>query len=226
MVQKQDIEYVILAIGIVLVMVLVVKPVMTGEPVTLWEPPAPEPTPTVLQPTPAYTPPPWQTGPVTPTPTPTWDGKPKTVSFVDPATYHITFEQPTPMLSNPPADPVAREEWVTYATIKGRFSGTTGVVTIPFPYWRLDYSEITPIHENYPKFNVQVMDAADPNRFVKIITLYNIDFRGMKDTPDLRKEQWVSTFREGYRSYYFVINTLCISSYDLKIQVPKKYVTG
>jgi len=68
------------------------------------------------------------------------------------------------------------------------------------------------------------MDAADPNRFVRIITLDFRDFLAAKDNPDLRKEQWVSTFYEGYHDYYFVINARCIDSYHLKIQVPEEYL--
>jgi hypothetical protein len=226
MVEKKDIEYVILAIGIVLVIVLVVKPMATGEPVTFWQS-EPEPTPTLPQPTTTYSPPYLQaTRTLTPTPAPTWDGKPKALQFVDPETYHISFEKTELNLTVPPSETMPDNTWVTYATIDGQWSGTTGIITVPFPYWRLDYSEITPLNENFPKFNVQVMDADDPNRFVRIITLNYMDFRSMMDQPDLRAEQWVSTFYEGHRDYYFVINTLCITSYSLKIQIPQKYMTG
>ncbi len=68
------------------------------------------------------------------------------------------------------------------------------------------------------------MDAEDPNRFVRVVTLNFADFLGVKDEPELKKGRWVSTFYEGYHDYYFVINTRRIGSYSLKIQVPEEYV--
>jgi coenzyme F420-reducing hydrogenase beta subunit len=163
----------------------------------------------------------------TPTPVPTWDGKPQEIGFVDPRTYQIPTEEPTlNMTTTPPANRTAPgvTRWVTYATIDGQWSGTTGIVRIPFPMWRLDYSDITTSNDEIPLFNCQVMDAEDPNRFVRIFTLNLPDFLAMKDKPDLRKEQWVHTFYEGNHDYYFVINARCLDAYHVKVQVPETYV--
>jgi len=221
--EKKDFIYVILAIVVVLVIALVIKPAATGElPIPRW---AGEPTPGPVTPalTPAHIPtaPPATTAP-TPTPVPTWDGKPQKIGFVDPATYHIQTGESRPDMTAPrPATAPGTTKWVTYATIDGRGSGTTGVVRIPFPLWRLDYSDITTTSDEIPFFNCQVMDAEDPNRFVRIITLNFPEFLAMKDKPELRNEQWVSTFYEGNHDYYFVINARCIDAYHLKIQVPE-----
>jgi len=219
MTKKQDFLYVILAIAVVLVLALVIKPAATGDLPGLWGPGEPEITP-------AWTPaiPPATTIP-TPTPVPTWDGKPRDIGFVDPGTYQIpTGENRLNMTSLPPGTAPGITRWVTYATIDGQWSGTTGIVRIPFPMWRLDYSDITTTNDEIPLFNCQVMDARDPNRFVRVVTLNFADFLAVKDEPDLRKGRWVSTFYEGCHDYYFVINTRCIDSYHLKIQVPETYV--
>jgi hypothetical protein len=220
MANRQDFIYVILAIGIVLVLALVIKPAATGELPGLWEP-----EPTV---TPAWTPsmPPQTTVP-TPTPVPTWDGKPQTIGFIDPATYQIPSEETRLNMSTPPSGTApGTTRWVTYATIDGQWSGTTGIVRVPFPMWRLDYSDIATSNDEISRFNCQVMDAEDPNRFVRIVTLNFADFVEAKKKPDLKKQQWVHTFYEGNHDYYFIINTRCIDSYHLKIQVPETYLAN
>jgi hypothetical protein len=219
--KKQDFIYVILAIIVVLVLVLIIKPGATGELPGLWGPGEPEPTVT-----PIWTPtlPPLTT---TPTPVPTWDGKPQKIGFVDPAAYQIPPGETRLNITTPPAGTApAATRWVTYATIDGQWSGTTGVVRIPFPMWRLDYSDIATSNDEISRFNCQVMDAEDPNRFVRIITLNFADFVEAKKKPDLKKQQWVHTFYEGNHDYYFIINTRCIDSYHLKIQVPETYLAN
>lgn len=224
MVEKEDFVYLVLAIAVVLLIALVIKPAATDDaPGFQWlSRPEPTPEPTVVF---VPTPPPPTTAVPTPTPVPTWDGKPRDIGFVDPATYQISGEEnrlntTVPQTVTAPGN----TKWVTYATIDGQWSGTTGIVRIPFPLWRLDYSSITPMNYEIPRFNCQVMDAEDPNRFVRVITLNFADFRAMKDNPDLQEQQWVNTFYEGYHDYYFVINTRCIKSYHLEIQVPETYV--
>ncbi|SCL75225.1 hypothetical protein L21_1117 [Methanoculleus chikugoensis] len=221
MTKKQDFTYVVLGIVVVLVLALIVKPAATGEPTALWG--AGEPEPAI---TPAWTPtmPPATAAP-TPTPVPTWDGKPRPLGFVDPTTYQIPAGESSPnMTAFPPETASGVTRWVTYATIDGQWSGTTGIVRVPFPIWRLDYSDIATSNDEIPLFNCQVMDAEDPNRFVRVFTLNFADFLAVKDKPDLKKQQWVSTFYEGYHDYYFVVNTRCIDSYHLKIQVPETYI--
>ncbi|WP_332449527.1 hypothetical protein [Methanoculleus sp.] len=222
MVEKQDFMYVVLAVAIVLVIALVIKPVATGE-VPPW---AGEPEPTTVTPawTPTFAP---TTAIPTPTPVPTWDGKPQPIGFVDPGTYRVPAGA-TPhqnLTSPPPVNASTPARWVTYATIEGQWSGTTGIVRVPFPLWRLDYSDITTSNDEIPFFNCQIVDAQDPNRFVKIVTLRLSEFLSAKENPDLKKQQWVHTFYEGNHDYYFVINTRCIDGYHLKLQVPETYVS-
>ena len=220
MTKKQDFIYVFLGIAVVLVMALIIKPAATGELPGLWGSGEPEPgiTPTWTPTIPTTVP--------TPTPVPTWDGKPRPVGFVDPGTYQIPIEENHLNMTAPPGAVAGPgiTRWVTYATIDGQWSGTTGIIRVPFPMWRLDYSDITTSNDEIPLFNCQVMDAEDPNRFVRVVTLNFADFLGTKESPDLRKQQWVSTFYEGYHDYYFVINTRRIDSYHLKIQVPETYL--
>ena len=71
----------------------------------------------------------------------------------------------------------------SYAKISGKYSGTTRIIKIPFPYWEIVYTvdpvaAIEPgsasggshsgVQGSYsgviPEFTVQVTDAADPNR--------------------------------------------------------------
>ncbi len=228
MAEKKDFIYVVLAIGIVLLIALIVKPAMTGELAIPRR--GGDPTPGPVVPTWTYSPlptapPTIPTPPPTPTPVPTWDGRPQKIGFVDPATYHIPPEESRPDVTTPrpPAAP-GPTKWVTYATIDGRGSGATGIIRVPSPLWRLDYSDITTRNYEITRFNCQVMDAADPNRFVHIITLNAPDFRGMKDKPEMKKEQWTKTFYEGNHDYYFIINALCIDAYHVKIQVPEEYI--
>lgn len=219
MTKKQDFLYVVLAIAVVLVLALVIKPAATGGLPGLWGGGEP-----VV--TPAWTPsmPPATTMP-TPTPVPTWDGKPQPIGFIDPAIYQIPFgETRLNMSTPPPGAGTGTTRWVTYATIDGQWSGTTGIVRVPSPMWRLDYSDTATTNDEIPFFNCQVVDAQDPNRLIKIVTLRLPEFIAMKGKPDLKKEQWVHTFYEGNHDYYFVINTRCIDGYHLNIQVPEMYV--
>jgi hypothetical protein len=86
---------------------------------------------------------------------------------------------------------------VSFAKINGKFSGTTQVIKIPFPYWEMVYT-VEPVAETKPSsvavtgtkgsgvaagsgvqgsysgatpvFTIQVMDAEDPNRIVRTIS--------------------------------------------------------
>jgi len=196
---KKDITYIIAAFCIILVIAFVIKPMATGQPVNTgisFATPTPSVTATplvvyanvttVLTTTP-------------PTPVSTWNQKTQTVAFVDPGTYHLPTNQSIPQGTriNSTLPDTAR---TVYATISGRYSGTTQIINIPFPYWELSYTvdpqigpmsgpaiqsiAITPtlgqdisrsgIQGSYgsvsPAFSIQVMDASDPNRIVRSIS--------------------------------------------------------
>ncbi|HVP96169.1 hypothetical protein [Methanoregula sp.] len=194
---KKDITYIIAAFCIILVIAFIVKPIATGQPVNTGLPKA------ISEPSITSTPQVVYSNLTTiqtttpPTPTPTWNQKVQTIGFVNPATYQISTNQSLPQ-GTPINASLPDNRRTVYATISGTYSGTTQVVTIPFPYWELSYSitppqgydsalpsySITPTYGQgasisgfqgsystvQPQFSIQVMDATDPNRIVRTIT--------------------------------------------------------
>ncbi|WP_067051277.1 hypothetical protein [Methanofollis ethanolicus] len=164
-----------------------------------------------------------------PTPTPLmpgWDGKVRDIGFVDPATYHLNITDEQVRWRETPSGDVRKDTMVPYATIRGTGSGTTEIIHVPVPYWELRY-DADPYNTEFGYLNVQVMDAADPNRFVRIVTLQRADLVTAENaTAEWKNENWKETFYEGQRDYWFVINTRCIRSYTLQVMVPEKYVPG
>jgi hypothetical protein len=145
--EKQDILYGALALVIILVVALVIKPMATGEPIDIGLPtPAPVETPPPDVPVPEYTPvvittqvimPP--TTIPTPTPRPTWDPGMSSIEFVDPSQYGVSFNQSLPggtRFDNTPLD----TRLTTLGTITGRYSGTSQTIYMPYPYWELWYT--------------------------------------------------------------------------------------
>nr|WP_319375588.1 hypothetical protein [uncultured Methanoregula sp.] len=283
---KKAVMYGILALVILLIIALVIKPIATGQPVNIGLPSSATPVPTPLIPlNPSGT-----AGtngvPVTPlqslsqtpvsttvsTPVPTWNAKVKDVGFVDPSTYGLstnqTYANSTRIDS---VSPVVN--MTTYATFSGALSGTTQIMYIPFPYWELWYTvdpqperkttqvSITPtlgsgasasgVSGSYttvkPQFTLQVMDANDPNRIVRVISPPGgIDLNlWMGITPTtpansilkqrptaaqtldpktLDPRPWKEKFFEGQKDYYFIINSQNLKSYKIDIKVPTKYI--
>jgi hypothetical protein len=263
-----------------LVIAVFVKPLITGQPVNtgILLNPAPTIAPlsgsssqinsssVVTTTIPAPTP----TPPQTPTPVPTWEGQAKGVEFVDPSAYGISLNQSLPggtRIENIPQN----TSTTVYATVSGKYSGTTQVISVPFPYWELWYtadpagamagkdltltqSKITgPLESGakesgathsviqgsfsvtVPSLTIQVMDANDPNRIVRIITppggldedlwtgkTVTGDYSGSMTIPDPRP--WKEKFYEGQRNYFFIINSHSLDSYSLEIRIPTRYV--
>jgi hypothetical protein len=196
---KKDITYIIAAFAIILVIAFVIKPLATGQPVNTgisFATPTPSVTATPLVVYATVT----SIIPTTsPTPVPTWNQKVQTVGFVNPENYHLSTNQSLPQGTRINATQTDTNRTV-YATISGKYSGTTQVINIPFPYWELSYTidpmigpmsgptiqsiAITPtqgqdvsysgIQGSYgsvsPQFSIQVMDATDPNRIVRSIS--------------------------------------------------------
>jgi hypothetical protein len=144
---KKDIMYMAGALCIILIIALVIKPVMTGQPAnTGLVTPTPQPpiTPdsyqntnishkvaTVVTTIPIPTP--------TPTPVPTWDKNVSSVVFVNPSTYGVSFNQSLP--GGTRIDSITQNKsMTTIAKISGQYSGTTEIMNIPFPYWELWYT--------------------------------------------------------------------------------------
>jgi hypothetical protein len=239
---KKDILYVVAALGIILVIAIVIKPLVTGQPVntgislpgttreiTL------KPTHVSIESTPLLTP---LITTVPPTPVPTWDTKTKTIGFVDPKTYNISMNESLP--GGPRITSTSVNKTTTsYATISGQYSATTQIITVPFPYWELWYTVepagplggkegfLTVIHGSFsvtnPAFTLQVMDAEDPNRIVRTITPPGgLDSSLWTGTRDPRP--WKEKFYEGARKYYFIIYAHSLNSYNLDIRVPAGYI--
>ncbi|MFA4823740.1 MAG: hypothetical protein WC593_01140 [Methanoregula sp.] len=277
---KKDIMYVVGAFCIILVIALVIKPVMTGQPVnTGIASTTPKPTVTPLTfadanitrqvvtvvtavaiPT------------ATPTPVPTWDKNVANLSFVDPSKYGISVNQSLPN-STRFDEKLPDTNMTTYAKFSGQYSGTTETISIPFPYWELVYTiepspavvpdmiQVIPkkgeglsysgLQGSYstanPDFSIQVMDAGDPNRIVRIITppggidldlwlgkkkeitnpqdnlktnqkTADSDFKSVDPRP------WTEKFYSGQMSYFFIINAHNLQSYSIEIHVPTRYI--
>lgn len=196
---KKDITYIVAAFCIILVVAFIIKPLATGEPVNTGLSLA-TPTPTLTStPLIVYANITTLVTTARPTTTATWNQKAQTVDFVNPATYGVTTSQ-TSSLGTRINATVPDTSRTVYATISGKYSGTTQVVNIPFPYWELSYTidpmigqksgisiqstEVTPtlgqdssysgIQGSYasvsPEFSIRIMDASDPNRIVRTIT--------------------------------------------------------
>lgn len=214
--EREDLLSLAAGLVIVIVIALFIKPMIAAAPID-HTPQDSDLTPVTLTPTPTPLPP-------TPAPTPEWNGKVHEIGFVDPATYHLKITDEQVRWRETPASEVQRNTMVPYATIHGTGSGTTEIIHIPMPYWELRY-DADPYNTNFGHINVQVMDAADPNRFVRIVTLQRPELiQGEDATAEWKANNWKETFYEGQRDYWFVINTRCIRSYTLEVLVPEKYV--
>ncbi len=152
--EKQDLMYGALALGIIVVIALVVKPLATGQAIDIGLP-TPTPVPTTPLPAedsldarmaaaaalaaqstlPTPTPP-------TPTPAPTWNPDRSTeVGFVNPAEYGVSLNQTLPRGSRINYTTLDTN-MTTFASINSEngASGTTAIMHIPFPYWELVYT--------------------------------------------------------------------------------------
>jgi hypothetical protein len=185
-----------------------------------------------------------------PTTVPTWDNKIKKVGVVDPSTYGISMNPLLP--NGTKIDPVVRNTTrIIFANLSGQYSTTTQIFHIPFPYWEIWYSvepagktggkdqklssstatgpqdsSKTVIQGSFsvttPRFTLDVMDAADPNRIVRTITPPGGLDASLWTVSDPRP--WKEKFYEGQKDYYFVINTQSLSSYSLEIRIPAEYL--
>ncbi len=249
---KRDIFIVIAALVIILVMAVVVKPAVTGEPVELGIPflPAPAtPTPTP-SPTPTATAAPAIIINKTPTPTPTtpvatatiWNGSSMNLALSN------SLDTPTPQrtyLNDENVYNYNSVPTVAYATINGAASGTTQVINIPYPYWELTY---TFVPKGEPGAGADVISGqavapgsgktgdfqlAGSSLFPSFeILVMNGDnpsevVRDITPSTMMPADQTTSyteKFYEGKKNYFFVIKAHLISSYTIQINVPKKYI--
>ena len=238
---KKAVMYAVGALVIILVAALVVKPVVTGQPLNTGLPVATTTTFILTTPAAADTPTPTRQvspAPALPTVMPTWDGKVVTLGFVE--------SEPVPNATRSDPDPV-NTSTTSYAKISGKFGGTTRIMEMPFPYWELVYT-VDPVtatepgsvnviqtdggvpHSGVqgsysgvmPEFTVTVMDADDPDRVVRTISPPGGINLEMWKKSDPRP--WTEKFYEGQRSYYFIITSKLLNSYSIDIRIPSKYI--
>ncbi len=228
--ERQDVVFFVAGILIVLLIALFLKPALSGESPVLTldfgnttEDPAPSPTaaPQTAVPT------------ETPIPTPTakvatgWDGNVQEIGFVDPSTYQVDFNESMPYSASHPLSTPKERNLVIFATITGRWSGTTEIFTIPTPSWELHYTATESVEPGtvFPRMKIQVMDANDPNRIVRIIDsgiLNTLTWEDEESDP----RPWTEKFYEGERGYYLVITTHFVSSYRIDIMLPQESDTS
>jgi len=248
--QKEDIQWAVLGILILLVIAFVIKPMVTGQPVNLGLPKnsttagkndtgisVTGTSPVTLR----TTVPPRTTTTPKPTPMPTWNNVVQTIGYVNPATYGESLTEPIPnaTIFNASQAAIRNTNMTTYATFSGKYSGATQVLKMPFPYWELWYTVqpvVTSLQESsksstgsysstLPTFSIQVIDANDPNRIVRTISPPGgIDPALWKSDTASDPRPWKEKFFEGGKSYYFIVNTHYLSSYTITIEVPSSYV--
>jgi hypothetical protein len=140
---KKAVMYAIVGLVLILVIALVIKPLITGQPLNTGfsSPTTPVP-PTQVKPPVSMD---ISYGVVTatstpvPTPVPTWDKNVKTIAFVNPSSYGISLNLSLP--NGTRIDSVGRNtKRILFARISGQYSATTQVISVPFPYWELWYS--------------------------------------------------------------------------------------
>jgi len=267
--EKREIQYVVLALSVVIILALVVKPALTGKPADLGVQVSGSATPLPTEtagaiptsvglpfasqtPTPSSTtteggPPPVPSdlpyavregeagnetvapGATFPLQVPTVIAAPTTpatiatpmpdvsqIPFVDPSRYSVQLTEPLPESNRPVPGPTEDPTLMTYAQVSGRWSGTTDVIRVPYQSFELHYT-LTPSVEPdivMPRFSIQVVDADDPNRFVRIVSPPGNTYSG----------SFTEKFYEGNHRYYFVITSRYIQSYSVQVKVPRKYL--
>ena len=254
---KKDIAYLVGALVIILVLAIVIKPLATGQPVNIGIslPTTTQEVP--LRPAHVYT---ETTLPSTPlvttipaTPVPTWDSKIKTISVVDPGTYGISVNESLPGGTRINSSVVSRAT-TSYATISGKYSATTQVFTIPFPYWELWYTadpvgpvggkgqvlavaQITPSDDSGGSHSI-IQGSFSTSNPVFTIEVVDADdpnrvVRTITPPGGLDKSLWTTTndprpwkerFFEGSKKYYFIITAHTLNSYNLDIRIPTEYI--
>ncbi len=161
--EKEDYQWLIVALGILLVVGLIIKPALTHEEPNFQVPQLPElpplrmPTPLAVATTQPVTKVPTQrvttiatqappevvpattTRPV-PTSMPVWTLQ--TVQFVDPRTYNVSLQTVQYRNLSQTESPYRITDYTSLLSspITGQYSGTTQVIEVPFPYWELWYT--------------------------------------------------------------------------------------
>jgi hypothetical protein len=187
-----------------------------------------------------------------PTPVPTWDKTVMKVAFVNPSTYGISLNQTFPNGTRiDSADRntsrvtyatvsgqysgttqemnIPFPYWELWYTAEP--AGKMGVNDQSLGSTIVEGEEGSGIYHSFvqgsfsvitPVFNLQVMDADDPNRIVRTITPPGGLDSALWTDSDPRP--WKEKFYEGRKNYFFVIHTQALSSYTIEIRVPAEYI--
>ena len=211
--EKKDVIVILAAIIVVLIMAVVVKPIITGQPVTfLPDLPAPveevgtEIITDMIRPDPIDT-----EVILTPEPTkipetPELEIPPQSEMSITPTTTPVTW-QPDP------DNPMPAIQMTNYAEIVGRYTGTTAPFRIPTPYWELHYN-VTPA-DNDAIFSMDIREKTGTDEK----TIRTITWKEEKN-PDPREFR----FFEGGKEYYLNIVANQLNDYRITIQIPLKYI--
>jgi len=213
--EKRDVIVILAAIIVVLIMAVVVKPIITGQPV-IFLPESPAPVEPVMEP--YLTPEPdYQVSPATQEATPAQTLKqeqvlPDKTSF--PSSGALPTPHMTPMTWQPnPDNPMPAIQMTNYAEIVGKYTGFTSPFRIPTPYWELHYN-VTPANEN-AIFSMDVMEKSEEGEK----TIRTLTWKEGK-APDPREYR----FFEGGKDYYLNIIGNNLKEYRITIQIPLKYI--
>lgn len=212
--EKRDIIVILAAIIVVFIMAVVVKPVITGQPVIFLpeSPPVTESSDYEIYPETPYTIAPVDTEVVL---TPEQTQIPEETQPISTATY---VQAPTPTLTpmtwQPnPDDPMPAIQMTNYAEIIGKYTGSTSPFRIPTPYWELHYN-VTPADMS-ASFSIDVIEKSEKEEK----TIRTISWRDGKE-PDPREFR----FFEGGKEYYMSILANQLKEYRIIIQIPLKYI--
>ena len=202
---------IVAAIAIVLIMAVVVKPLITGQPVTFL--------PKGMLETKQTFEPGWVDMEST---QPEYAPVATEVPVLIPTTLVTPITSPTQTPTEPvgmtwqpdPENPMPNIQMRNYAEIIGRYSGVTEKFIIPVPYWELHYEigyDVTEI----PEFSIDVHEIE--NEIDSII-------RTMTFKPDRKPDPTENRFYKGGYTYYLTINAKDIAQYKIQIMVPEKYI--
>ncbi|MDX8550964.1 hypothetical protein KHC33_09180 [Methanospirillum sp. J.3.6.1-F.2.7.3] len=212
--EKRDIIVILAAIIVVFIMAVVVKPVITGQPVIFLpeSPPVTESSDYEIYPETPYTIAPVDTEVVL---TPEQTQIPEETQPISTAT-NVQAPTPTltPMTWQPnPDDPMPAIQMTNYAEIIGKYTGSTSPFRIPTPYWELHYN-VTPADMS-ASFSIDVIEKSEKEEK----TIRTISWRDGKE-PDPREFR----FFEGGKEYYISILANQLKEYRIIIQIPLKYI--
>lgn len=211
--EKRDIIVIIVAIFIVFIMAVVVKPIITGQPVVF----VPETTQTEIIEVPNYSSPSQQmvNAPseiiLTPEPTTIPETEVPVSDILPERNFSPVLE---PMTWQPdPDNPMPAIQMTNYAEIVGKYTGLTDKFRIPTPYWEIHYN-VTPM-DSASEFSMDIKEVNNEGN----TTIRTLVWQNGK-TLDPREVR----FFEGGKEYYLSINANQLKEYRILIQIPLKYI--